>query len=98
MSNDFRPSQGLILEVAQATAKRAPRLARDGNQQPGRLHRKRKLTIGPFVRRCLGKACDGWALYVAGRFNVERLGTTKSSDPTDLREDVKFTELVAAML
>ena len=41
---------------------------------------------------------SGWGLYVAGRFNVERIGVTPSSDPTDLREDVKFTELVAAML
>ncbi len=46
----------------------------------------------------LGGACRGWGLYVAGRFNVERTGLTPSSDPTDLREDVKFAELVAAML
>ena len=26
------------------------------------------------------------------------MGVARSSDPTDLREDVKFTELVAAML
>ena len=46
----------------------------------------------------LGKTCQGWGLYVAGRFNVERTGASPSSDPSDLREDVKFTELVAAML
>jgi adenylate cyclase len=51
-----------------------------------------------FCAPVLGKACEGWGLYVAGRFNVERSGLTPSSDPTDLREDVKFTELVAAML
>ena len=51
-----------------------------------------------FCTPVLGKACRGWGLYVAGRFNVERTGLTPSSDPTDLREDVKFTELVAAML
>ena len=51
-----------------------------------------------FCTPVLGKACRGWGLYVAGRFNVERSGLTPSSDPTDLREDVKFTELVAAML
>ena len=51
-----------------------------------------------FCTPVLGKACCGWGLYVAGRFNVERSGLTPSTDPTDLREDVKFTELVAAML
>jgi len=35
---------------------------------------------------------------VAGRFNVDTPGISGSSDPTDLREDVKFTELVAATL
>jgi class 3 adenylate cyclase len=44
------------------------------------------------------KSCPGWALYAAGRFDVEQPGLAGSSDPNDLREDVKFTELVAATL
>ncbi len=51
-----------------------------------------------FCTPVLGKACRGWGLYVAGRFNAERSGLTPTSDPSDLREDVKFTELVSAML
>jgi len=38
-----------------------------------------------------------WAIYVAGRFDVELPGTG-SSDPNDVREDMKFAELVAATL
>ncbi|MBN2579070.1 MAG: adenylate/guanylate cyclase domain-containing protein [Pirellulales bacterium] len=45
-----------------------------------------------------GQSPPGWVLYVAGRFNVERPGVASTTDPTDLREDVKFTELVAVML
>jgi adenylate cyclase len=97
VSNDFTPSQGLILEAIR--------------QRQSVLHVWHGLETGnpaaftesenydwAFCTPVLGKACAGWGLYVAGRFNVERLGVTQSSDPTDLREDVKFTELVAAML
>jgi adenylate cyclase len=45
-----------------------------------------------------GKACQGWAIYVAGRFAGEGGAGVSSSDPTDLRDDLKFTELVAATL
>ncbi len=41
-----------------------------------------------------GKACTGWGIYVAGRFTGEP--GIETSDPTDLRDDLKFTELVAA--
>jgi adenylate cyclase len=40
----------------------------------------------------------GWGLYVAGRFDRAAAGTPPSADPRDLRTDLKFTELVAALL
>jgi adenylate cyclase len=42
-----------------------------------------------------GESCAGWALYVAGRFSDEAHATPAASE---LRTDVKFTELVAALL
>jgi adenylate cyclase len=97
VGSDFLPSQGLILEAL--------------HQRQSVLHVWRGADVpGPqaftesenfdwaFCTPVLGKAAAGWGLYVAGRFNVERSGLMSSSDPTDLREDVKFTELVAAML
>ncbi|NLY02579.1 MAG: adenylate/guanylate cyclase domain-containing protein [Rhodopirellula sp.] len=39
-----------------------------------------------------------WILYVAGRFHVELPALAGSSDPTDLREDMKFAELVAGSI
>lgn len=44
------------------------------------------------------KACEGWALYVAGRFGFSTPGNGGYSDPADLGDDVKFTELAAATL
>jgi len=96
IAGDFRPSQSLILESLR--------------QRQSVLHVWHGMAATPepytasdafdwaFCTPVLGKACRGWGLYVAGRFNVERSGLTPSTDPTDLREDVKFTELVAAML
>lgn len=95
VTNDFRPSQGLIVESLR--------------QRQSVLHVWRgEGTAGPqfteseafdwaFCTPVLGTSCEGWALYMAGRFGAELSGS-QVSDPTDLREDVKFTELVAAML
>ena len=46
----------------------------------------------------LGEACPDWVLYVTGRFAAELPAMPASSDPNDLREDMKFTELVATAL
>lgn len=43
-----------------------------------------------------GDACHGWALYLAGRFSYG--SGSGESDPADLRDDIKFTELTAATL
>jgi adenylate cyclase len=96
IGSDFQPSQGLIVE---AVRKRQSVLHvwRGMGAAGGPSFTESENFDWAFCTPVLGKACAGWALYVAGRFNVERTGVA-SSDPTDLREDVKFTELVAAML
>ncbi|MBN1589573.1 MAG: hypothetical protein JW888_08670 [Pirellulales bacterium] len=43
-------------------------------------------------------AATGWAIYVAGRFNTDLPSGSSPSDPNDVREDMKFAELVAATL
>lgn len=45
-----------------------------------------------------GESCRGWALYLAGRFAYDTTATPAPSDPTDLRDDVKFTEIAASTL
>lgn len=97
VGNDFRPSQGLILEALKQ--QQSVLHVWHGAEETGpAVFTESENYDWAFCTPVLGMPSAGWVLYVAGRFNVERLGTTKSSDPTDLREDVKFTELVAAML
>ncbi len=44
-----------------------------------------------------GEACRGWVIYLAGRLTNATPGALPS-DPTDLRDDLKFSEIVAATL
>lgn len=44
-----------------------------------------------------GSACQGWALYVAGRSQTGETSSNVTS-PDDLRDEVKFMELTAATL
>jgi len=96
-SGDFQPSQRLILEAIRqrqsvlyvwqgAEPSVAQPFTASGNVD------------WAFCTPVLGKACRGWGLYVAGRFDVELPTMPSSSDPHDAREDVKFTEVVAAAL
>jgi len=97
IASDFQSSQGLILEAVRQRQS-VLHVWRGGEAVPAQGFTESETFDWAFCTPVLGKACPGWGLYVAGRFGVERTGLTPTSDPTDLREDVKFTELVAAML
>jgi adenylate cyclase len=97
VTHDFRPSQSLILESLRQRQS-VLHVWRGNESATPELYTASDTFDWAFCTPVLGRACRGWGLYVAGRFDVERTGVTPSSDPTDLREDVKFTELVAAML
>jgi adenylate cyclase len=97
ITSDFRPSQGLILESLRQRQS-VLQVWRGAEAADSELFTASDTFDWAFCTPVLGKASQGWGLYVAGRFNVERTGLTPSSDPHDLREDVKFAELVAAML
>ncbi len=94
---DFRPSQGLILESLRQ-GQSVLHVWRGAAAAAPESYTVSDAFDWAFCTPVLGKSCRGWGLYVAGRFNAERSGLTPASDPSDLREDVKFTELVAAML
>ncbi|MBU4273458.1 MAG: adenylate/guanylate cyclase domain-containing protein [Planctomycetes bacterium] len=97
ITGNFRPSQGLILESLRQ-GQSVLHVWRGAASASPESYTASDSFDWAFCAPVLGKSCRGWGLYVAGRFNVEQSGATPSSDPTDLREDVKFTELVAAML
>jgi adenylate cyclase len=97
IAGDFQPSQGLILESLRQRQSVLHVWRGAETSNPDSFTESENYDWA-FCTPVVGKTSSGWALYVAGRFNVERIGVPRSSDPTDLREDVKFTELVAAML
>jgi len=65
-------------------------------------------TAGPFTQTddanwayCVpmpGESCRGWGIYVAGKSRVRPRVPVGASDPLDLRDELKFTELAAATL
>jgi len=92
---DFLPSMRLILEaidtqqsVVHVWHKTAASPAVDVTQQ--------REGQWAFVTPLAGKECAGWALYVAG--TTEESGTDAVTSGAELKDDVKFAELVATTL
>jgi adenylate cyclase len=91
---EFQPSQRLI---QQSLAKRETVL----HTWTGASSRDFTATDSVDWAYCTpvpGDASRGWALYLAGRFGSNTPGSLDSSDTTDIRDDIKFTELAAATL
>jgi len=89
--NDFAPSERLIREAL----RQEQSVLHIWQGAPPEAH-EAFTAVGDFdwafCTPVAGKGCEGWALYVAGRFAAE------SSSANDVREDMKFTELVAGTL
>ena len=94
--DDFQPSQRLILDAVR----------RDESVlhiwEPNRDQATSQFTMSAnvdwaFCTPVRGDACRGWGVYVAGQFAAP-LVSDRPAAPEDLREDIKFTELVAATL
>ncbi len=95
---EFRPSQRLILDAVVNRQQSVAHVwggARPSNSQLA--YTASENFDWAFCTPITGGACPGWGLYVAGRFQ-QTMEPTPSGDPTDLRDDVKFTELVAKIL
>ena len=94
---DFQPSERLILEAVRQ--RQSVLYVWQGTEPPAAQPFTLQGNVDwAFCTPVLGKACQGWGLYVAGRFNVEVPTMPSTGDPHDAREDVKFTEVVAAAL
>jgi adenylate cyclase len=94
---DFQPSQRLIVEAVRQ--KQSVLHVWSGMREAGKQDFTLRENVDwAFCTPVLGGNSTGWGVYVAGRFAAEAPATPGSGDPTDLREDLKFTELVAATL
>jgi adenylate cyclase len=97
LGGGFHPSERLILKAV--TTQQSVSHVWDATGDPS--------ASGPTISENLdwafctpvrGESCAGWALYVSGRRATPGLATPPGADPSDLRTDIKFTELVAALL
>jgi adenylate cyclase len=102
IGGDFQPSQRLIVEairrqqsVVHVLDRSVHGTSRDSANQEFTV---RENVDWAFCTPVLGEACPGWGVYVVGRFAPDLPRTPEAIGPTDLREDLKFTELVAATL
>jgi adenylate cyclase len=93
--DDFQPSDRLIRE---AVTKRESLLHIWKGAEEGTAFTIQQGIDWAFCTPILGDACRGWAIYVAGRFQVDPSNAGDVSDPSDLRDDLKFTELAAKTL
>jgi len=94
---DFQPSQRLILEAFRE--QQSVMHAWQGSDSAGAQQFTARGDVDwASCTPVPGQLCRGWGLYLAGRFHAELPTMPGTSDPHDLREDVKFTELVAGAL
>jgi len=96
-TGDFQPSERLILDALN----RGESVLHVWNTSLGGPSSEFTVDQGidwAFCTPVSGKACRDWALYVAGRFSGGQTSAEPISDPRDLRDDLKFTELAATTL
>ncbi len=91
---DFEPSERLIREAIRQ-GQSILHSWRGSEAASSQLFTARGNVDWAFCTPVRGKNGPHWAIYVAGRFNVEVTPIAGTSDPTDLREDMKFAELIA---
>jgi adenylate cyclase len=91
----FQPSERLILEAV----RRGESVLHVWNVRgEGQKFTEAEGCDWAFCTPASGEACRGWGLYLAGRFAGESPLTPAPSDSADLRDDMKFTEIVASTL
>ena len=93
---NFRPSQRLILRAI--GRKESVLHVRGAGGDLGA-----SVTVGDafdwaFCTPVRGESTSSWGLYVSGRFSAHSPDKSGSANGEDLRAEVKFTELVAALL
>jgi adenylate cyclase len=97
----FQPSRKLVVE---AIANRSQTILHVWSASDRRVAIEPQFTLQgrfdwAFCTPVIGEGCRGWGLYVAGRFEGDSASTVLAPLPAnELRDDVKFTELVAEIV
>ncbi|HEV3004464.1 MAG TPA: FHA domain-containing protein, partial [Pirellulales bacterium] len=95
--SDFQPSQRLILEAVRRKESVLHVWGAASDALASRFTVSANVDWA-FCTPVLGEACRGWGVYVAGKFSTDTTVGSNLSGSADLREDLKFTELVASTL
>ncbi|MCH2127962.1 MAG: adenylate/guanylate cyclase domain-containing protein [Pirellulaceae bacterium] len=95
----FHPSERLIRHAAEHRESVVHVWNRPDNQETSKANYTLQDNVDwAFAAPIPGDACRGWVIYLAGSFTVPSEAGSRVSDPHDLRDEVKFTELVGATL
>ena len=94
---EFQPSEKLIRQAAEQ-GESVAHSWRGGPQKGKSAYTLSEGVDWAFSTPVPGDACRDWVIYVAGRFDADNLAGSRVSDPYDLRDDLKFTELLATTL
>ena len=98
IQEDFRPSERLILEAIRQGQSILHVWEGSESNAPQPFTARGNFDWA-FCSPLQGACSPAWALYLAGRFQRDHSDLpNSSSDPSDLREDVKFTELMATVV
>jgi adenylate cyclase len=91
---DFRPSERLIRRAV-GTGESVVHVWTGAGSRTAAAFTMAEDADWAFATPVRGAACRGWAIYVSGAFVGD---SVSSSDPNDLRDDLKFAELAANTL
>jgi adenylate cyclase len=91
---DFRPSERLIRQAV-GTGESVVHVWNKTGSGNSAMFTMSEESDWAFATPVRGSACRGWAIYVTGAFLGDQ---ASASDPNDLRDDLKFTELAANTL
>ena len=96
IGSDFQPS-GKLIRRAVESGETVLHLWKTGGQFGDDQITVLRNGDWAFVSPLTGPAADGLAVYVAGNYAMP-VDSDPASDPLDLHDDIKFTELVASTL
>ncbi len=98
-AGDFRPSEQLILEAMRRS--QSVSYVWSGSSMSHAFEFTQAYGVDwAFCTPVLGECAEGWGIYVVGKFGLEAAvaASLNSEEANDLRDDLKFTELVASIL
>lgn len=95
--SEFQPSRTLIINTVQAGHSKL-HVWGDSEDSQSLSATMAENFDWAFCTPVPNRACAGWALYVAGALVGPTAATPNTIEAGDLKEDIKFTEIVAATL